>query len=173
MIPLFHSVIGFFVNKIDGTLQCNGSNKQVIEALVKNSVEFLLIGGLAVSWFCPRQADDMDILVNPSLENSRKVFHSIVSLGYLEGFAETSFSRNGVLAHLKKYHYADILTPKETWPSYKKLASDAVEASIFNIPIKLPSVLNLIELKNLAIKEAEESIEKHQNDIRLLKACNL
>jgi hypothetical protein len=161
------------VNKINGTLHCTGSNKQVIEALVNNGVEFLLIGGLAVSWYCLRQADDMDILVNPSPENSRKVYLSIISIGYPESFVETSFSKKGVLAHLKKYHYADILTPKETWPSYESLVSDAVEASIFNIPIKVPSVLNLIELKALAIKEAKESIEKHQNDIQLLKACGL
>ena len=45
------------------------SNEELLRALVAENVDFVLIGGLAVAWYCEsRQADDLDLLVAPTSE---------------------------------------------------------------------------------------------------------
>lgn len=55
------------MNKVNNNLICFGGNEPLIKSFICNEVEFILVGGLAVSWFCSsRQADDMDLLINPT-----------------------------------------------------------------------------------------------------------
>ncbi len=59
------------MNRVGDKLLHVGANKELIHAFTSGSVEFIVVGGLAVSWYCcDRKADDMDLLVNPTHENS-------------------------------------------------------------------------------------------------------
>lgn len=157
------------MNRIGDSLQHFGSNKRLISALVQHRVEFVLIGGLAVSWFCPeRQAADMDLLVDPTPENAARLAAALSTLR-LTGFSESSFAKRGVHAPLKGEFFADILTPKEGGPSYAESAVDAVQAKAFGIPVLVasPSALIVLERETLSSLEAER--EKHRSDIKCLE----
>jgi len=159
------------VNRIGDNLHHSGSNEEVVKALVKCDAEFILIGGLAVSWYCSsRQADDMDILVNPTEENSPKVSNALCSLSVpINGFEKDSFSKDGVQASIKQHYYADIITPAKGGLTYEEIMIGSVIGNIFNIPINIPSIENLIKLKESTVASEEKEISKHQEDLRLLK----
>ena len=157
------------MNRIDDNLICTGSNEEIVRAFHENDVEFILIGGLAVSWYCSdRQADDMDLLVACTSENATKVSKSFQSLN-ITGIDINSFSKPGKQASLKGNHYADIITePKNGW-SYSDVAKTSGKAKLFNIPIRIPSIQCLIMLKEYAIEHQEGNVAKHEHDINCLR----
>lgn len=56
---------------------------EIVEKLNKTQVEFILIGGLAVGYYgYSRYTGDMDLWLNPSIENMDRLFLSLGELGY-------------------------------------------------------------------------------------------
>ena len=157
------------MNRVGNTLIHVSANEVLIRTFVTRNVEFVVIGGLAVAWYCAdRQADDMDLLVDNTLENSERISQSLVSLN-LSGFASNSFVKLGLQVPLKQFYYAELLTPRKDGSTYAEVANDAVEASVFNIPVRLASVASLIRLKELAVASEKVQIDKHLKDIECLK----
>jgi hypothetical protein len=157
------------MNRIGDNLICYGSNKEIVNALNKFGVEFILVGGLAVSWYCSsRQANDMDVLVNPTKGNSEKVANALARLG-LNGFASDSFANLGVQAPIKKFHYADIITPARGELTFEELMKGSIIGKLFDIPVYIPSIENLIKMKESAVISTEKLLSKHQQDIMLLR----
>jgi hypothetical protein len=157
------------MNRVGDSLFCTGANEDIVRTLNAQGAEFIVIGGLAVSWYCPeRLADDMDLLVNPTLENSKRVAKALSGLR-LSGFDEASFARPALQVPLKQYYYAEILTPRNDGPSYPEIAADPVDAKLFTIPVRLASVRSLICLKEHALTSKQPDRAKHQRDIGLLR----
>ena len=157
------------MNRIGDNLVCTGANEDIVKAFARIGVDFLVVGGLAISWYCStRQADDMDLLVNPTPENSVKVSQALSALG-LSGFGDSSFSKVGVQVQLKKHYYADILTPSRSSASFEAIATASVEGKLFGIPVRIPSVASLIQLKEDAAASTEQDLLKHRQDIVLLR----
>jgi hypothetical protein len=158
------------VNRVGDNLICAGVNEGVIRAFVTNEVEYLIVGGLAVSWYCEeRQADDLDILVNPTTENSQRISLALSELKIPIGVHE--FAAYGKQLQLKTNFYADIISPAINGISYIQARTDAIKARCFNMPVLLPSLENLIRLKEEAAHSAENGAAKHMRDIALLKQC--
>lgn len=157
------------MNRVGDTLIHTGSNRELIEMFASVGVEFLLIGGLAMAWYCPdRQADDMDLMVNPSTENSARIARALTRLG-VSGFSKESFTRLGLQVPLKQTFYAELLTPQPSSKTFEEMASMALEARIFDKPIRLASIQTLIYLKERAIATADVNTQKHVEDIRMLR----
>lgn len=156
-------------NRINGNLECTGSNRELVEALTRNGVAFVIIGGLAVAWHCStRLADDMDLLVNPTPDNSERICAALEALR-LTGYNKHSFTKAGLQAQLKQRHYAELLTPREGGPTNSDIAADSVDAKLFNIPVRVASAASLIRLKELAVSVLEAERGKHLKDIELLR----
>jgi|SRR5213593_3137644 len=157
------------MNKIGDTLIHTGANEELVRAFAASGVEFVVIGGLAVAWYsADRQADDMDLLVNPTPENSACICRALDGL-HMNGYTADSFTKPGLQVPLKQLYYADLLTPPKDGPTYSEFAKDAVDAKLFNIPVQLASVVSLIRLKEQAVASAEAQRDKHLNDIERLK----
>ncbi|MEJ5360530.1 MAG: DUF6036 family nucleotidyltransferase [Spirochaetota bacterium] len=57
--------------------------KEFIELLNKNNVNYLLVGGYAVGYHSrPRYTEDIDIWIQPSLENAKKIIHVLNKFGF-------------------------------------------------------------------------------------------
>ena len=107
------------MNKVGDTLICTGVNEEIINAFAAHQVDFIVIGGLAVAWYCSdRQADDMDLLVNPTSENSARIAQALATLPFLNSscFNSQSFIRPGLQVPLKSHYYAELLTPRSDGP---------------------------------------------------------
>ena len=157
------------MNKIGDTLVHIGANKELVRAFAASGVEFVVVGGLAVAWYCAdRQADDMDLLVNPTPENSARISRALDGL-HMNGYTSDSFTKPGLQVPLKQFYYAELLTPQKDGPAYSEVAKDAVDAKLFNIPVRLTSVVSLIRLKEQAVASAETQRDKHLKDIERLR----
>lgn len=157
------------MNRIGDTLVHFGSNEDLVRHLLVAEVEFVVIGGLAISWYCPdRQADDMDLLVNPTEENSVRIAKALDDLG-LEGHLPDSFVTLGRQVTLKQHHYAELLTPEKDGPQYSEISASAVPGKLFGMPVRIASVQSLVGLKRRALDAANRQREKHMSDLALLQ----
>ncbi len=157
------------MNRVGDKLLHVGANKELIHAFTSGSVEFIVVGGLAVSWYCcDRKADDMDLLVNPTHENSARIARALDSLR-MQGYSDRSFAMLGLQVPLKQVYYAELLTPQRDGPTYADVEQDAVDAKLFEFPVRVASAAVLIELKRKAVASAEAQRDKHMMDIERLK----
>lgn len=155
-------------NRVGNNLIHFGTNEELVREFTNAEVKFVVVGGLAVAWYCPeRQADDMDLLVEPTAENSVRIARALASL-HLSGFSADSFAKLGLQVQLKQPYYAEVLTPQEGSSSFSDIEAQAVDARLFNIPVRLASVSTLIAMKKLAAASTEEQYLKHTRDIDLL-----
>jgi hypothetical protein len=57
--------------------------KEFLELLNKNDVEYLIVGGYAVSFHgYPRYTGDLDVWINPTKENAKKILKSLIEFGF-------------------------------------------------------------------------------------------
>lgn len=157
------------MNKVGDALIHNGANEQIIVAFQSEGVEFVVVGGLAVAWYCPdRQADDMDLLINPAPDNSARISRALAVL-HMQGFNDRSFIMPGLQVPLEHVHYAELLTPRKDGASYSEAANEAVDAKLFQRSVRLASPRSLIRMKGQAVASAEKDRTKHLSDIERLR----
>jgi hypothetical protein len=156
------------VHRFNDNLNHWQSNEELVRALVAAGVDFVLIGGLAVAWYCEsRQADDLDLLVAPTRENSERIHAALDSLG-LATFDVDAFAKTAVRARITERYYAELLTPSPGGPSYKEIVETSVPATLLGVPIRLPSREMLIRSKLWSIAANHDGREKHLSDVELL-----
>ena len=125
----------------------NEQNVALLRALNYHDVEFLVVGGQAVSYYYPQRAvGDLDLLVNATLENAEKVRSALISLG-MSDFEHAKLTKPKVQIPLKMLHDADIITPENGF-DFSVALSRSVQAEIKGIPISIPSVEDLIIMKS-------------------------
>ncbi|HVY22131.1 MAG TPA: hypothetical protein VG962_02135 [Steroidobacteraceae bacterium] len=155
------------MNRVGDTLIHCSANEDLVRRLIDAQVEFVVIGGLAIAWHCQtRQADDMDLLVNPSEENADRIAIVLEELG-LEGSSDV-FVSLGRQVTLKQFHYAELLTPEKDGPQFAEISSTAVLGKLFGMSVQIASVESLINLKRRALDAANTQRQKHLADLELL-----
>ena len=160
-------------NRVDDNLIHFGANEELVRTLFDTQVKFVVVGGLAVSWHCSaRQADDMDLLVEPTHENSSRIARALSQLN-ISGFRDDSFVHPGLQVPLKQHYYAEFLTPEVDGLSYAAIEAKAVQAKLFGLPVRLASVESLVHMKRRAAASLAAQSLKHQSDIALLERCNV
>ena len=77
----------------------NSDYKDMLQVLLDNGVKFLLVGAYAMGAHgYPRATGDIDIWVEPSAENSARVYCSVAAFGAsLHEIDETTFATLGVV----------------------------------------------------------------------------
>ena len=77
----------------------NEDYKDILRLLSKNNVKFLLVGAYAMGAHgYPRATGDIDIWVEASEENSKKVYKALAEFGaFLKDVDEKTFSEDGVV----------------------------------------------------------------------------
>ena len=130
----------------------NEQNVALLRALNHHDVEYLVVGGQAVSYYYPqRTVGDLDLLVNATLENAEKVRSALIGLG-MNDFEHTKLTKPKVQIPLKVVHDADIITPEDGF-DFSAAFSRAVQAEINGVPISIPSVVDLIIMKSTERKK--------------------
>jgi hypothetical protein len=71
--------------------------KEFVGLLNKHEVEYLVVGGYALGIHgYPRYTGDLDVWVNPTIENARKMVNVMDEFGFSSmGLTEKDFSKNG------------------------------------------------------------------------------
>ncbi len=158
------------MNRRGNTLDHYAGNGPLVNALVAADVDFVVIGGVAISWHCKeRLADDLDLLVCPSPENSRRIAQVLGNLGYAN-ISVTSFEKNGLQIPLKKVFYAELLTPISGGPTFESVFVDAEFGQLFGCRVRIASRVCLRLMKEQVISLTKGKISKHVDDLWLLNA---
>lgn len=90
--------------------------KELLQLLNENKVEYLIIGGYAVIIYgYPRLTIDIDVWVNPTIDNSKKVIKTIKDFGFeFENLTFEDFNKPDNVIQLGRPPYRiDILTSIE------------------------------------------------------------
>lgn len=76
--------------------------KEFLELLIKNKVEYLVVGGYAVGYHGhPRYTGDLDIWLNLTAENARRIFNTVNEFGFSSlGLRESDFFKEGNVIQL-------------------------------------------------------------------------
>ena len=76
--------------------------EELLRLFNKNKVKYCIIGAYAVAFYSrPQYTKDMDILVEPSLENAKRIVKSLGEFGFKSlGLKESDFSRKGKIIQL-------------------------------------------------------------------------
>jgi len=74
----------------------------LLKLLNKHKVRYVIVGAYAVAFYArPRYTKDMDILVEPEIENGRRVVAALCEFGFGElGLKEEDFSKEGRVVQL-------------------------------------------------------------------------
>ena len=156
------------VHRFNDNLTHWHSNEELVRALVAENVDFVLVGGLAVAWYCEaRQADDLDLLVAPTPENSERIHRALLSLN-LSNCNVDSFAKPAVRARLEQRYHAELLTPSTGGPNYAEIVQSSAPAKLLNVPLRVPSRAMLVRMKLWAIAANHDGREKHLADVELL-----
>lgn len=156
----------------DTVLHTFGGNVDFVSALLGCSARFLIIGGLAVKYFCPeREVDDLDVLIDPTLENAQRVVSVLDRFCPGHGLSATALAGPGKQLPLKKHLYLDVLTPREETPDFEALWKTAIPAQLFQLKVMLPSLSSLMTLKRHAADTDTdpERRERHRKDVLCLE----
>lgn len=77
----------------------NEDYKEILQILLNNKVKFLIVGAYAMGAYgYPRATGDFDIWVEPSAENSKKIYKSLSEFGApLSSVTEKTFEEEGII----------------------------------------------------------------------------
>lgn len=150
------------------TLQTFGGNSDFVDALIKQNVRVIVVGGLAVHHYCPiRSADDLDLLVGPSPLAGSAISEVLFRFNDVPSFSPDAFTRPRQHYRQKRALYLDLLTPHEE-DDFDTFWDRAPIAMLNRVPVRVIALPDLLILKKRALRERGD--EKDQRDIELLQA---
>jgi hypothetical protein len=134
-----------------------------------------VVGGLAVVFYrCrdPLKVDDLDLLLNPSLENAGRFIEYCWPRDLIPRPTVAQVARPNLQIPIKyiPVFYLDILTPREDI-GFDELSGRSESALLQGtIPVRVISRRDLIALKRIAIQNFSNDKQKHEDDLRCLEA---
>ena len=148
-------------------LQTLHTNSHLLNALNDHEVEYMVVGGLAVKYYWPqRQVDDLDLLIDPTLENKNRLICALREMAEHGIFRSVFQELDDIEERLHNPDHrpqvislkgpttlnADIRTPVPGKFDYSSALPNAVEAMVNDIPVKMISCRDLIEDKKLLFR---------------------
>lgn len=142
----------------------NSDYRDILQILLRNKVEFLVIGAYALATYgYPRATGDLDIWVKCSLENSKKIYHSLREFGSpLFALDEKSFSEKNIIFQIGIVpRRIDLLTSIDG-VDFSKAYLQKKEFPLDNM------IVPVISLKDLIRNKESTGREKDQLDAKIL-----
>jgi hypothetical protein len=142
-----------------------GGNTALVESLTRHGVRFLVVGGLAVHHHAPeRQPDDLDLLVEQTVEVARNVAAALISINVRPEFSEEEFVNARKVQIKLKFQalYADIITAGSDF-DFDEHWQQGREALIGYTVVKVAAIPTLLALL------AGSDTPKHDADGALLR----
>jgi hypothetical protein len=135
-----------------------------LDALNNEGAAYVVIGAMAVTFHIPyRTTRDIDVLIEPTVENARRVRRAVRRWGGFEpDFAESEFIAGDILSFgglLRVKIHSRV--PGATWEG---VASRRVSGTFQGVPTSFASLDDLI-----AMKEASGRREKDLPDLKRLR----
>ncbi len=125
-----------------------GGNTQLLEVLLSSDVEFVIVGGVAVYYYnSSREFDDLDIMINPTVDNAQKLITALTEIGLNVPYTAEAIAKPKVQIPLKNAHYADVVTP-EVGMDFEKMKGSAEHGIVNGVNVMVVSREILKTMKN-------------------------
>jgi len=150
-------------------IQINDDWSSLLRLFLKSHVEFLVVGGIAVSAYgYSRYTKDLDLWVRPSPSNAEKIIKALGEFFESDiGFREEQFSEPGLLTKIGKEPFrVDIITSI----SGVDFESAIANHSLFQLGVK---DVPFIGLKDLITAKEQSGRPQDLADIAMLKRRNM
>ena len=145
-----------------------GLNTDFVSALTEKGVRVILVGGLAVRYYCPeREADDLDLLVEPTEGAGAAIAEVLFRFSDAAAFQPADFAKPRRHYRQKRALYLDLLTPHEE-DDFDALWGRTEKAKLNGASVRVAAVSDLLAMKRRAV--AERNDEKDRRDVELLAA---
>ena len=136
----------------------NEDYKEMLQILLNNKIKFLIVGAYAMgAQGYPRATGDFDIWVEPSPENSKKVYNSLAEFGApLEQINTETFIKKGIIFQIGVVpRRVDILTFIDG-VKFDKAYKNKENIEIEGITIPFLSKENIIKNKKATGREKDK-----------------
>ena len=101
------------------------------------SVEYMVVGGVAVHYYDPtRKFDDLDLQINPTEVNAQRTIDALKSLGVGVEFDAQQLSGQKTRINVRHTYYVDIVTPAANFRFDDALAA-AHDVMVNGVPVRL------------------------------------
>ncbi|MCK5033684.1 MAG: nucleotidyl transferase AbiEii/AbiGii toxin family protein [Calditrichia bacterium] len=132
---------------------------EVINALNKENVEYILIGGFAIILYgFPRLTQDIDLLVNPGKKNITKLksaLNSIFNDDHIDEIKYNDLNKYSVIRYgTPEDFHIDIIAKIGETASYASLDFQIIE--IEGIPVRVATAAALIDMKKNTIRPEDK-----------------
>lgn len=126
----------------------NQDFKELLKIFNEHEVKYLIVGGYAVMKYSePRFTKDLDIWIEASPENAKKVFQSLKSFGSpLEGLSEADFAEAGFYQMGRPPVRVDILMTIDG-VEFENAWNNRVETNFDGVLVYMIGLSDLIENK--------------------------
>jgi hypothetical protein len=128
----------------------NQDYKEMLLLLKEEQAEFIIVGAYAMAAHgFPRSTADFDIWVNPTKENSFRVYHALARFGApMKDISEDTFTEKGIIYQIGVAPCRiDIITEISGNIAFPEAASHALTIVFGNVTAPVLSVNNLIANK--------------------------
>ena len=148
-------------------------NVEIVRQLDLVRARFLVVGGAAVAVHgcrAPHEVDDLDLLIEPTLENAELVVGVLPAGGAQALFEPIALTRP--LQHIRirgLQGRLDILTPGPGI-RFRDLLERSIPAVHGQVPVRVIAVDDLISMKEVAVARDPTNRDKHQRDLDCLRA---
>ncbi|MCX5779036.1 MAG: hypothetical protein NTU66_07475 [Elusimicrobia bacterium] len=143
----------------------NEDYKEMLRILLDNKVKFLIVGAYALGVYgYPRATGDVDIWVEPTLDNSRKLYKSLKQFGApLSNITRSIFSEEGLIFQIGVApRRIDIITSIDG-VTFKHAFHTKEEIEIEHLKIPFLSKTNLIKNKKATGRDKDKLDIKYLN----------
>ena len=133
--------------------------KEFLETLKKKQGEFLVVGAYAMSaWGYVRATGDLDILINPTKQNSERVFSALQEFGApLTGVTAHDFATKGTIYQMGLPPLRiDLLTTIDG-VEFTEAFQAKTDAPLLGVSVPILSLEHLIQNKTATSREKDKA----------------
>jgi predicted nucleotidyltransferase len=157
-------------------------DKTLLKSLNQHRVDCIIIGGVATAYYGCRplsEINDLDFLIRPSLQSARRFHDALKTAEKSLNLPSTNFDVSN-LPSAPNVQFKFIGWPYEidfitysSVPEFDLLFEQSIEVDIGLEKVRVISLIDLIEMKRMAITNHYNVNKKHRIDLsRLIKLQN-
>jgi len=118
-------------------------------AFTAHEVQFMVVGAYAVTAYTsPRYTGDIDFWVNPTAENAKNVFQSLIKFGApIQDLTVEDLSKKGTVYQIGVPPVRIDVITKISGVEFDEAWSERKQHTLFDIPVFIPSKKHLMQNK--------------------------
>ncbi len=159
------------INKALHEMSIRQNDATLLHTFIEEGMEFVVIGGVATQFYGCRkwdEVDDLDLLLNPTEQNVKKLFSSLAKLKINASFEISDVTKPKVQLRIKDQLYnTELLTPSKE-QDFASVYDSSMESGFDHHIARIISKDDLIKMKEDVISNTEYDLEKHNKDLECL-----